>query len=103
MTTPKPAVPPIPKKVPAAVPAGKASGGLILWGVVALVLGQVLYAAGQQSQLNAALSPYSTDTGSGPLIFIGAAISIVGLVLVVRAVLRLAERIDFLYHRNGGR
>lgn len=102
MTSEKPAIPAIPTKRPAAPKPAPASTGLIQWGVIALVVGQVLYAAGRQSQLSAALNPYATDSGSGPLLFIGGLISIVGLVLTVRGVLRVASRIDFLYRRNGG-
>ncbi|MBE7700048.1 hypothetical protein H9623_06970 [Oerskovia sp. Sa1BUA8] len=102
MTAEKPAIPPIPTKRPAAPKPPPSSTGLIQWGVVALIVGQILYNAGRQSQLSAAMNPYATDSGSGPLILIGGLITLAGLVLAVRGLLRVASRIDFLYHRNGG-
>ena len=70
---------------------------MLTWGLVLLVVGQFIYTSGQQSALEDALSgsPFSSGDGSGAMI-VGAIASLIGLLLVVNGVWRLASHIDRL-------
>lgn len=55
------------------------SAGMLVWGILALVIGQVLYQAGQQQAVVEAVSGVSEGDGA-VLTFFGVALSLVGLV-----------------------
>lgn len=78
----------------------KASATLLGFGVVVLVIGQVIYSAGQQQAIEAVLNPYR-DAGNGQTI--GALVSLVGLVMLVNGLLNLARSIDYLAAREHAR
>lgn len=70
------------------------SAALLLWGVVLLVAGQVLGAAGLQSTISAAMSrSYGEGEGQG-LIVLGGGVAVFGLAFVLLGLHRLATNVD---------
>lgn len=82
----------------------KASAGLLGWGIVLLIVGQVAYNAGQRQAIEAALSSslFASNDGTG-LTVIGLIASLVGLILLVSGVVYLAQSIDYLARREHAR
>jgi|GEM_PF-7082174 len=81
----------------------KPSAAGLVWGIVLLILGQGIFQLGQQMQfqqaLNDVVNPYSTGDGGTPAIVIGILIAILGLLLTVGSIARLAVQIDITYNR----
>jgi hypothetical protein len=82
----------------------KASAGLLGWGVVLLVVGQLAYGAGQVQAIEAATSSFfgSSDDGTAWTV-IGLIASFVGLVVLVSGVVYLAQSVDYLARREHAR
>lgn len=87
-TTPTPA--------PAAQPVKiKRSAGMLTAGILAMVIGQFIYSAGQAQTIQAALTSYSFDDGDGGgALAIGGIVSLLGLVFILIGVVRLAGHVD---------
>lgn len=77
------------------------SAGMLVWGILALVIGQVLYQAGQQQAVVEAVSGVSEGDGA-VLTFFGVALSLVGLVWLLIGVHRLASGVDRLVRASAG-
>lgn len=79
-------------------PGGPApSAGMLVWGIVALVIGQALYQSGQQQALVDSLtgSLFSNGGGDGQMLA-GALISLFGIIWLLIGVHRLASGVDEL-------
>lgn len=68
----------------------------LTWGILGLVIGQVIYLIGRQSALEAALGSSYYGSGSAGMvaIVIGALVSLAGLVALLIGVYRLGVNVD---------
>ncbi|UJP40845.1 hypothetical protein [Cellulomonas palmilytica] len=72
----------------------KPSAGTVLWGVVILIFGVVIYLAGQQQNLRSiVLDGYDTSAGV-PTMVLGAIIGLIGLVTLLIGVWQAVTNID---------
>ena len=76
------------------MPTARPSASRLTWGLVLLLVGQVLYSGGQQAALRNALNTYRDSGSSDGVIIVGAIVSFVGLVQLVVGVHRLAHSVD---------
>ena len=72
----------------------KPSAGTVLWGIVILIFGVVIYLAGQQQNLRSiVLDGYDTSAGV-PTMVLGAIIGLIGLVTLLIGVWQAVTNID---------
>lgn len=83
-------------------PVPKSHAVLITVGIVALVVGQVIYDGGRQQAIESSISLYSSNDGGGAII-VGGIVSLYGLVSLVIGVYRLATAVEYLTRREHAR
>ncbi len=93
--------PKLPEKKFLPEPKFAASVTPIIFGVIALIIGQAVYQAGQTMAIQAAFDRWTSDDGSSQIL-VGAILSVVGLIALLIGVARVCARIDFLYRKAGG-
>lgn len=102
-----PAETPAPRPDPSIPQPRKPSAAGLVWGIALLLLGQGIFQLGQQMQFQEALNdlanPYSIGGDGGtPAVVIGILIALLGLLLTVGSIARLARQIDITYNRAIG-
>ena len=70
----------------------------IVWGIILMILGQLVFGYGQYRALMGFLSPVPYEAGNGAVI-LGALVVLVGLVIGTNGVGRLARNVDDLAKR----
>ncbi len=81
----------------------KRSSTLLGGGIIALVIGQVVYSNGRSASIEDALRTYSSGDDGSTAIALGLVLTVVGLITLVCGVMNLARSVDYLAQREHAR